>query len=51
MSVDTERPVDRGEAHTQVPAGQKDRRVAQPPKLRRRPALGPVTKVVGARCR
>ena len=39
MSVDTERPVDRGEGHTQVPAGQKDRRVAQPPKLRRRPAL------------
>ena len=39
MSVDTERPVDRGEGHTQVPAGQKDRRVAQPPKLRRRTAL------------
>ena len=39
MSVDTERPVDRGEGHTRVPAGQKDRRVAQPPKLRRRPVL------------
>lgn len=39
MSVDTDRPVDRHQGNSQVPAAQKDRRVAQPPKLRRRPVL------------
>ncbi|WP_148232262.1 SAF domain-containing protein [Janibacter sp. HTCC2649] len=39
MSVDTDRPVDRPKGHSHLPAGSKDRRVAPPPKLRRRPVL------------